>query len=257
MSDSPEEKKLSPAFQKRKDAALKRAREAAEKRKTPDPILGPLPPASVPDTNGGTRDPNLPAEAFDYRFQPRKCTPALLKVFLETFRKTGIVSRACKAAGICPSTISRLRNTNPHFAEVYDLCRKEAVDMLEEEARRRAFEGVEKPVFYKGTEVGVVREYSDKLLEFLLTYNHPEKFGGNSKHRDADGGGSGKAQPPVMVQLNVFSDPQKGVIRVEQQKTDGDNAAVRVDTPRVSDGRMELHGERGQESGGGMAPPSR
>ena len=41
-------------------------------------------------------------------------------------------------------------------------------DALEAEARRRAVEGVRKPVFYQGVICGWVGEYSDTLLIFLL-----------------------------------------------------------------------------------------
>jgi len=36
------------------------------------------------------------------------------------------------------------------------------------EARRRAIEGVEKPLFYQGQNIATLREYSDGLLEFLI-----------------------------------------------------------------------------------------
>ena len=40
--------------------------------------------------------------------------------------------------------------------------------VLEPEAIRRAVDGVEKAVYYRGAQVGVEREYSDTLLIFLL-----------------------------------------------------------------------------------------
>jgi hypothetical protein len=49
---------------------------------------------------------------------------------------------------------------------------------LEDEAVRRAYEGVERPVFQGGKQVGVVREYSDTLLIFLLKALRPEKYRG-------------------------------------------------------------------------------
>ena len=50
------------------------------------------------------------------------------------------------------------------------------VPNLEDEARRRALQGVEKPVFREGRQVGTVTEYSDTLLIFLLKARRPEKF---------------------------------------------------------------------------------
>ncbi|MHC5536960.1 hypothetical protein ACYOEI_01645 [Singulisphaera rosea] len=50
------------------------------------------------------------------------------------------------------------------------------MDTLESEARRRALDGVEKPVFYRGQKCGAIREYSDALLMFLMKAARPERF---------------------------------------------------------------------------------
>ena len=60
-----------------------------------------------------------------------------------------------------------------------DHAREEAADTLEAEARRRAIEGVEEPVFHKGERVGTVRKHSDLLLIFLLKGARPQKFRDN------------------------------------------------------------------------------
>jgi len=71
-----------------------------------------------------------------------------------------------------------LRN-DPEYAKAFSDAEEEAVQNLEAEARRRAVEGVEKPVFYRGSVVGKIREYSDPLLIFLFkarrpgVYRHP------------------------------------------------------------------------------------
>jgi len=51
-----------------------------------------------------------------------------------------------------------------------------SVEAMEHEARRRAVEGVEEPVFYQGDECGAIRKYSDTLLIFLLKAHKPEKY---------------------------------------------------------------------------------
>ena len=45
---------------------------------------------------------------------------------------------------------------------------EDAIQQLELEARRRAFEGFDKPVFHAGEQCGLIRQYSDVLLMFLL-----------------------------------------------------------------------------------------
>ena len=42
--------------------------------------------------------------------------------------------------------------------------------------RRRAIEGVDKPVFHNGKVVGSIREYSDTLLIFALKGSMPSKY---------------------------------------------------------------------------------
>ncbi len=48
--------------------------------------------------------------------------------------------------------------------------------MLEDEAIRRARDGVTIPVFYAGKEVGAIRRPSDTLLMFLLRAHRPERY---------------------------------------------------------------------------------
>lgn len=71
-------------------------------------------------------------------------------------------------------------------------------DALEDEAVRRAHEGVLKPVFQQGKEVGHVREYSDALMVTMLKARRPEKF----KDRVASEV-SGKDGGPVRVALEA------------------------------------------------------
>ena len=47
-------------------------------------------------------------------------------------------------------------------------------------ACRRAFEGVERPVYYKGEQVGTWRFYSDALAMFLLKAHRPERYRGTA-----------------------------------------------------------------------------
>ncbi len=52
---------------------------------------------------------------------------------------------------------------------------------LEDEARRRAYDGWLEPVFHKGVKVGTVRKFSDTLLIVLLKAHKPEKYRENIK----------------------------------------------------------------------------
>ena len=100
--------------------------------------------------------------------------------FIEELRATGVVAAACQAAGISRGTAENYRRAYPDFAEQWEEARLDAADALEQEARRRAVEGVEEPIFYKGEEVGYVTKYSDSLLTTLLKANNPTKFRDNT-----------------------------------------------------------------------------
>lgn len=96
--------------------------------------------------------------------------------FLAAYRETGTVKAAAKAAGIDRRTHYRWLE-DPAYAESFEDARQEAGEALEDEARRRAIQGVEEPVFYQGEVVGFRRRYSDTMLIFLMKGNLPEKYG--------------------------------------------------------------------------------
>ena len=101
------------------------------------------------------------------------------RAFLAALRRSGVVRSACRAARVGRSTAYRHRETDPDFAERWDDAIEDAVDGMESEARRRAVDGTDRPVFHAGKQIGTIREYSDTLLIFLLKANRPEKYRDN------------------------------------------------------------------------------
>ena len=51
-----------------------------------------------------------------------------------------------------------------------------AIELLEDESFRRAFDGIDKNVWYKGEVVGVEKQYSDTLLMNRLQAERPDKY---------------------------------------------------------------------------------
>jgi len=96
--------------------------------------------------------------------------------FITSLAKCGNVSVAVKTARIGRRTAYEHRASDKVFAAAWEEALECAGDLLEEEARRRAQDGVLKPVWHKGEEVGKVREYSDTLLIFLLKGAKPDKY---------------------------------------------------------------------------------
>ncbi len=105
-----------------------------------------------------------------------KLTPEKLTAFCAALAETCNVGRACSAVGISRWTAYHWRKEMPDFAQAWDEAMKAGMLALEDEAHRRAFEGTDEPVFYKGDECGSVRKYSDTLAIFLLKAHAPEKY---------------------------------------------------------------------------------
>jgi hypothetical protein len=95
--------------------------------------------------------------------------------FLEAFSLSGHVGNSALKAGIERTTVYLWRN-DEEFEVKFEAARKQAISVLEDEAHRRAYTGVDEPVFFKGQQCGVVRKYSDTLLIVLLKANAPDKY---------------------------------------------------------------------------------
>lgn len=109
------------------------------------------------------------------------------RAFLTALEETGNVRRACHVARVGRSSHYRWLADDPAYREAVKIAKEVAADRLEDEAMRRAVEGVEKPVgWYQGRPGGYVREYSDKLLIFLLKGMRPAKY---ADRREFNGAG--------------------------------------------------------------------
>ena len=96
---------------------------------------------------------------------------------LITLRITGNMTRAARAAKVARKTVYEWMEWYPEFKEAVEEVRASWVEGIEEEAYRRAVEGVTEPVgWYKGEPGGYVQKYSDSLMAVLLKGNLPEKY---------------------------------------------------------------------------------
>lgn len=94
----------------------------------------------------------------------------------------GNVSRACQAIDVARLTAYRWREEDPEFAADWDKAKAAGLDALEDEAIRRAFEGIDKPIVHQGFITDTVKEYSDTLAIFLLKGGKPEKYKDRVEH---------------------------------------------------------------------------
>jgi hypothetical protein len=98
------------------------------------------------------------------------------KAFLAALEETGSVTEAAKAVGMGRCNVYQYKRSDPAFAALWEQALDVAADVLEDEARWRAYEGVEEDVYHKGEKVGVVKKYSDVLLIFLLKGIRPNRW---------------------------------------------------------------------------------
>lgn len=108
-------------------------------------------------------------------------TPEKRALFLALLSEYGNVSRAAREADLNRTALYRYRSEHSEFAAAWDEAEALGAKALEDEARRRAYEGTLKPVFYQGMECGEVREYSDTLLIVLLKAHFPDKYADRRK----------------------------------------------------------------------------
>jgi hypothetical protein len=104
-----------------------------------------------------------------------KLTSARQERFLKALADTGSVTTAVAVAGTSRTRVYELRKKDTGFAAAWDEAEDIATDRLEDEARRRAIEGIAEPLVSAGKLVRgddgqpiTVRRYSDNLLLALL-----------------------------------------------------------------------------------------
>lgn len=98
------------------------------------------------------------------------------RAFLAAYAECGTITQAAEIANIDRCTHYEWIKTDPIYAKAFEVAHQKSIERLEQEARRRAVEGVEEPVYQGGKKVGVVRKYSDTLLIFLLKGAAPDKY---------------------------------------------------------------------------------
>ena len=114
-------------------------------------------------------------------------TPEIKEAMLLLLEEIPSITKVRKVFGIKRSALQRAREADPDFNQAILDAKEEGYDAMEEEAYRRAVDGVPKPVFYRGEECGSVQEFSDTLLQFMLKHCRPKKFNPGVKVVTGDG----------------------------------------------------------------------
>lgn len=125
--------------------------------------------------------------------------------FLYTLTLGGTVSAALAAAGVDRVVLRKWKEADPNFARYAEEAEEAGTDRLEDEAYRRAYEGVEEPIFHQGELIAVVRRPSDRLLEFLLKGRRRWKYGDKTSITAGE-----PDEEPLKVISRVIVSPRKG-----------------------------------------------
>ena len=99
--------------------------------------------------------------------------------FVEKLADTGSITAACKHVGMSRESVRKLRR-RPCGRAFRDAC-DAALDCsyieIEEAAAERSKNGVARPIFYKGEQVGEWRHHDERLTMFLLRFRRRHRFG--------------------------------------------------------------------------------
>jgi hypothetical protein len=118
----------------------------------------------------------------------QKESPEIKALILDGLRLSMSISKAAERAGVSRATAFKWRSEDPAFATAWVDAVEDGVDRLEDEAIRRAHDGTTRPVFFKDTQVGEIREYSDTLMTLVLRGKRPKVYKERLEHTGADGG---------------------------------------------------------------------
>lgn len=121
---------------------------------------------------------------FTLKKARRPFTDDLKERFLEHLAEIGLHYKAAAMVGVSGQAVYNARKADPEFDAAYEEAREAYYDKLEQEAARRAYEGVTEPVIGgkdRDEIVTYVRKYSDQMMMFLLRGGRPDKFRENVK----------------------------------------------------------------------------
>lgn len=108
--------------------------------------------------------------------------------FIAALMDYGNVTQAAKVVDLDRSALYAKRRNDEAFAAVWDEALAIGIEALEDEAKRRAYEGWLEPVWHKGEQCGEVRKFSDTLLIVLLKAHKPEKYAERKQVTGPEGG---------------------------------------------------------------------
>lgn len=115
-------------------------------------------------------------------------TAANKAAFLTAYEAIGTVTGAAVQSGVNRTHVYDWLAEDDAFAKAFEASKERAVDLAEQELRRRGIAGYDKPVYQGGKRVGVIREFSDACLIFYLKGRRRDVFGDRQEVSGPQGG---------------------------------------------------------------------
>ena len=121
----------------------------------------------------------IPFTPFPVRARHDGWTAERQIAFIEKLADCGSVSAAARHVGMSRESARRLRRRpcGRAFRDAWDAALDCNYADLEESAMERSKNGIARPVFYKGEQVGEWRHYDERLTMFLLRFRRRHRFG--------------------------------------------------------------------------------
>lgn len=123
---------------------------------------------------------------FDAAFDPVKTrerhdgwTPDKQVAFIEALAECACVNEAAQRVGMTATAAYQLRRRTDaqSFRMAWQAALDHAVERVSDAAFSRALNGVARPVFYQGEQVGERRYFDERLVMFILRYRDPVRYG--------------------------------------------------------------------------------
>ena len=149
-----------------------------------------------------------------------------LVAVMKELEKHGNVTQAMKTAKAARGWVYGRRQRDRFFRDAFEAARTCGIEVLKDEAHRRAYVGIEEPVYHQGKICGHVRRYSDGLLMFLIKQADPSY----REHHKIDHGNANNR--PFLFKMTLHPDAVR-VAENTPEPANGDQHAHRF--------RMTLH----------------
>jgi hypothetical protein len=125
------------------------------------------------------KEPKLPIPFTPVQLRTRRdgWTAERQVAFIEALAGGSCFEEACRRVGMSDSSAYKLALRHPAFAEACDAAIDFGMLRVEHAAHARSSNGVARPIFYKGEQVGEWRHHDERLTMFLLRTRRPERYG--------------------------------------------------------------------------------